>query len=378
MKRHKFICFATDHYNPLCVVRSLGQAGVKPIVIVVSKDPVLLCNSKYTAVLHRVDSYDDAYKLLVDKYGNEAQKPFLYASNDRIIDTLDSHFDEIKDKFYLFNAGVQGRLHWLMNKDNIVSLAKEVGFRIPNSEVVDHGQLPRTLNYPIITKTIMSIMGGWKNDVFICANEKELKDAYKIIKTPKLILQEFIPKKTECCYEGFAANGGKDVYIPFQINYLRASKKSYGHYMSVEPLKDDGLRNKLYELIRRTRFEGIFDVEFLLGEDNVLYFLEVNFRSTTWSYTMTKGGVNAPVLWAQAMLDGHIDQDKICPLQDKFTAMTEPDDFAESVITHKVGLSQWIKEFKGSKCRFYYDKDDPKPFFRYLLARILRKLKMKK
>lgn len=373
--QHKFILFVSDHYNPLCVARSLGQEGIKPIAIVVSKKPKLLKSTIYINTLHCVATYEEGYQLLIEKYSNESLKPFLYASNDRVIEELDSHYDELKEKFYFFNAGEQGRLHQLMNKDTIVSMAEEVGFRAPKSEVVEHGQLPKTLKYPIITKTIMSIMGGWKNDVFICENEEQLKEAYKSIKTPQLIIQEFITKKTECCFEGFAANGGQDVYIPFQIKYLRASKKSYGHYMTVEPLKDETLREKLYELMRRTRFEGIFDIEFLLGEDNELYFLEVNFRSTTWSYTMTRGGVNAPVLWAKAMLDGNVDFSEIHPDKEAFTAMVEFADFADSVKTHKVGFRQWLKEVKGCKCLFYWDRKDRKPFITVLKGMIRNRLR---
>ena len=377
IKKHEFILFVSDHYNPLCVARGLGYASIKPIVIVVTKNLRLLNNCKYVDILHRVDTYEDAYKLLMDKYGGKDPKPFLYASNDKVIEVLDSHYDEIKNQFYLFNAGEQGRLHQLMNKDYIVSLAKEVGFNIPKSEVVNHGELPKTLKYPIITKTIMSIVGGWKNDVFICHHEEELKEAYKSITAPQLILQEFIVKKTECCYEGFAVNGGKDVYIPFQIKYLRFSEKSYGHYMTVEPIRDEVLREKLYELIRRTHFEGIFDVEFLLGQDDQLYFLEVNFRSTTWTHTMTCGGINAPVLWAKSMLAGHINYESLHPQEETFTAMTEIDDYFDNVKTHKIGFWNWWKDVKGCKCLFYYDRNDKKPLVNILKGMVLSKLKLK-
>lgn len=366
---HKVILLVVDHYNPLGIVRSFGEAGIFPIVILVSKKTVLLNHCRYVGIIHRVDSHPEGYRLLMEKYGNEIVKPLLLIGDDRGVEELDSHFDELKEKFIFFNAGEQGRLHQLMNKDTIVSMAEEVGFNIPKSEVVNHGELPNTLRYPIITKTIMSIMGGWKDDVFICENEQELKEAYQRIKTPKLILQEFITKKTECCFEGFAVNGGKEVYIPFKLKYLRATKKSYGNYMTVEPLVDEALREKLYKLIRKTRFEGIFDVEFLQGADDQLYFLEVNFRTTTWTMTMTRGGVNAPLLWAKSMLKGHIDESEIHPRQDVFTAMNEPTDFRENVLTRKESFFKWFKEFKTCDCTYYWNKKDWKPFFHYLIKK---------
>ena len=148
----------------------------------------------------------------MSEYGNEEYKPFVYCSDDTTESFLDQHYDELKDKFYFYNAGEQGRVTWLQNKDNITTLAAEVGLDNPKKEVVDTGVLPKTLKYPIITKVLASTMGAWKGDVYVCNNEKELNEAYKKIKSPKLILQEFVHKKGEFCMEGFAINDGKDFY----------------------------------------------------------------------------------------------------------------------------------------------------------------------
>ena len=47
--KHKFIVFGGDHYNPLGIVRSLGEAGVKPIVILVSEHPVMCSISSFVS-----------------------------------------------------------------------------------------------------------------------------------------------------------------------------------------------------------------------------------------------------------------------------------------------------------------------------------------
>lgn len=213
IREHKFILLVVDHYNPLGVARSLGQKGINPIVIVVSKHPVLLNHCRYVNVLHRVDTFEEGCQLLLNTYGNEDKKPFVITGDDKTVAVLDEHYDELKDHFYVYNAGEKGRMHELMNKDVITSLAVDAGFRIPKKEVVNHGELPKTLKYPIITKTIMSILGGWKDDVFICNSEEELKEAYLKIKTPKLMLQEYIHKKTEWCFEGISTGGGARMYI---------------------------------------------------------------------------------------------------------------------------------------------------------------------
>ena len=75
------------------------------------------------------------------------------------------------------------------------------------------------------------------------------------------------------------------------------------------------------------------------------------------------------MLWAESMLRGSIDKDGIKPKKELFTAMNEPSDFKENVITHKVGLLRWIKEFKKCQCTYYWNKDDKKPFFHYIIKR---------
>ena len=44
----KYIVFVSkDHYNPLGIVRTLGEANIKPIVVVVKSKPQLVTKSKY-------------------------------------------------------------------------------------------------------------------------------------------------------------------------------------------------------------------------------------------------------------------------------------------------------------------------------------------
>jgi len=110
-------------------------------------------------------------------------------------------------------------------------------------------------------------MGAWKGVVFICQNEEELKDAYTKIKSPKLCLQEYIYKKGEFCMEGFSINDGQEVFIPFICKYIRCYDNSYGHYMEFTPFKDEVLKAKILDLFKRTKYNGIFEIEFMQGPE---------------------------------------------------------------------------------------------------------------
>ena len=79
-----------------------------------------------------------------------------------------------------------------MNKRAISELGEECGLNIPKSEELRHGEIPKTLRYPIITKSIKSIEGKWKDDVYICNSEYELLEAYKAINSNVILAEEFI------------------------------------------------------------------------------------------------------------------------------------------------------------------------------------------
>lgn len=78
-------------------------------------------------------------------------------------------------------------------------------------------------------------------------------------------------------------------------SYYRLRPDSYGGYEFLFPFKDEILAEKISKLLKVTHFSGIFDIEFLIGEDDELYFMEINFRNSGCSYACTDGGFNLPL-----------------------------------------------------------------------------------
>lgn len=372
LKKHKFITFSEDHYNPLGVLRSLGEMGLQPIAILIAEKPCLINHCKYIHKLHVVRNREEGLKILLSMYGNEEFKPFLFCSDDITTSFLDAHYDELIDKFYFYNAGEKGRITWLQNKDNITNLGAASGLSNPNKEIVNTGILPKTLKYPIITKVLASTMGAWKGDVYVCNDENELKIAYSNIKSPKLILQEYIHKKGEFCMEGFAINEGQDIFIPYEAVYLRYYDDSYGHYMKIIPFENLGLKKQIQELFIKTKYNGIFEIEFMKGPHNENYFLEVNFRASTWNYAITVGGGNLPYYWALSTLLGRIPYEDIKMDMNGFTAMVEPDDLINNVLkSHQIKIMTWFNQLHECKCLYYFNKKDPLPAYYYWGKRII-------
>lgn len=379
LRKHKFVIFGSDHYNTLGAVRSLGEVGIRPDVILhphYSDVPHLTNNSRYVGKVYIVNSVDEGYACLLSNYGDEPLKPFVYSCDDWVGSFLDIHSDEIMDKFYFFHGSKPGIVSSYMDKDAISKLGEECGFNIPKAERLKLGELPKHLRYPVITKSMMSIKGGWKKDVHICQSEEELLEAYKTIKSQDILVEEFIEKETEFCYDSFAINNGKDVVMPFRATYLRAKKGSYGNYILYTKTKESDIVEGVKKMISKVGFTGIFEAEFLLAKDGTVYFLEINFRNSTWSYPMTFGGVNMLYYWAKGTLSKQLDTDFHYKF-DKFKGLVEPMDFKEFVLTGQISVFKWIYQLLTADCLFYYNSKDKKPVwahFKHLVKKAVKKI----
>ena len=360
---HEYIIFAMDHYNPLGLARSLGEEGIQSIVIAEKSKTDISSYSKYVKEYIRVETADDGYRILMDGFANKyPEKPFLYTCDDRTIEFLDRRYDEWKDYFIGFNAGKKDQIAKYMDKFEILELAKKHGLKTLKTICVDKGAFPEGLEYPVITKSISPVVGGWKSDVHICQNEEELLAAYAKIKAPQVIIQKFIDKKNEYCIDGFCAAKGTIMFNAIESRYNYMIPGYYSPYMTVQNFGQTEIGKSLAGMMKEVGFEGIYSIEFLIDQDDTYYFSEINFRNSTWSYAATKAGMNLPILWAQTMLSGKLEGDPIVPIEEGFMAMVEPIDYGKRVPTERAEWGEWLRDFREAECPFYYSKDDIEPF----------------
>ena len=358
--KHKHICLVVDHYNPLGIVRSLGEVGILPIVILCEKKPRLVNRSKYIGELHIFDNIEEGLEFIVENYSNEVYKPFIYNGSDNVTLLLDKNYQTLKDKFFFTNGC--GGIEKFLQKYHITKLAESCGLTIPKEELLKKGVLPSTLKYPIFTKAATSASGlSWKEQARKCDNETELNEFYNTLTADEVLVQEFIDKANELCIDGISINQGEQIFMPYACHYHRFVPGNFGNYMYFFPFRDVELIGKIEEVIRRAKFSGIFCVEFMVSKDDQNYFLEVNFRNSGWSYAFTYGGFNLPFRWALSTLQNKLYLEDFTPVE-RFDAMDEISDFVISVLNAKqVGIIQWLREFHRCKCSFYYNTKDKKP-----------------
>lgn len=372
LTKHKFIVLGAEHYNPLGIVRSLGEEGIKPVVVTLNSKLKVTSSSKYCGEIYHVDSNEEGYDLIVKKFagGGIKEKPFVLASDDPTTSFFDQKYEEAKEKFIFYNAGKQGRITEIMEKQRLCDLAEKYGFSIPRTFKVKTGEVPERLEYPVLTKADDSFAGNWKAATHICQNEEELRKAFEEIKQDRVLIQKYIKKKNELCLDGYSWNGGKNVFIAIASNYKYVLPDRYSYYMDVYNFHNEKLQKALEGMFAEIGFEGIFSIEFLVDQNDELYFLEINFRNSTWSYAATKAGMNLITGWCSAMLEGDKHKPIYRDVPVDFTAMVEISDFKTRVIGRKCGLGRWIKDVKECDCTFYYQKGDKKPFRTAVLSKL--------
>ena len=91
-----FIEFGEEHYNPLGLIRSLGEENIRPVAIIKKGEFRFASKSRYISKLYLVDSIEEGYNILLKEYGNENIKPVIYTTDDQITSFLDKKYDEIK------------------------------------------------------------------------------------------------------------------------------------------------------------------------------------------------------------------------------------------------------------------------------------------
>lgn len=364
-KNHEIIVFGIDHYNPLGIIRSLGEKGINPIFICIKGRAKTASSSKYISKLYNVDDYIEGCKLLLSEFGNYSKDslPIVITSDDEQMGYMDEHYEEYKDKFIFFNAGSAGQITKYMDKYNILQIAKKHGLNILESYTVKKGEIPENLPYPIITKSIAPNIGGWKADVFICENETELKAAYEKIQAPQVLIQHFIDKKNEYCLDGISINKGKDMFIAIESTYKYLIKGYYSPYHTVANFDNKELNKTLNDILAEIGFEGIFSIEFLIDKDDTLYFSEINFRNSTWSWAATVEGMNIIYYWIEGMINGKLPDDMYNKVPEGSCAMVEPIDYQKRVVDRGYSPEKWLEDFKAARCKYYYNEKDPVPFF---------------
>ena len=357
----EYIVFSgREHYNSLGIIRTLGEAGINPIYVVVKGGPVYASHSKYVKESYYVDDVDEGIQLIIDKYTDPLVKSFILVEDDWTVAVMDKYYDKLKDYFFFFNAG--GKLRQFFNKDEVNKLVAKYGINVPKTWKVSVGEIPEDIEYPIMTKAVNSIGEEWKDIVFICHNDEELISAYSKMKSKQVLVQQYVEKVDEASFDAFSVNKGNDVFIVMEAYQMYNIPDKYSPYWKIQNYKNEEIGEKIKKIIAEIGFEGIFEFEFMLDKNGKYWFLEINLRNTALGYATTVAGMPQVTMWCDSMENGAIDHSKRVEIPAGMKAMAECFDYDVRVKGGVISKEEWLKEFMTTECKMYMGRDDYEPF----------------
>lgn len=367
---NQVIVIGTDHHNTLGIIRSLGEEGKLPIVMLPNLKLAFITKSKYINKVIWFDKPNDVIDILLRDYVNETNKAIIICAEDVSISVIDSHYDLLKNLFLLPNAKKQGRINYFLNKDNMHELAMKVGLTVPKSWYLKSGDvLPTDIEFPCISKPCSSIVGG-KNEICVNRNIRELE--VNIASNKDFLVQAFIEKDYELNIVALAYNHGNDFIIPGVIRKIReypvnsgsssfSVLDDYKNYPEIE-------LEKIKAFVGEIGYEGLFSVEFVV-KDGIAYFLEINMRNDGNGYVHTSMGINLHYLWCKYLVGEPIVHP--CNLNTPCYFMADTRDWVH-VMKGRVSMKRWLEDKKKTSCYLLYNGKDQKPFFAFIRNKIFK------
>lgn len=361
-RKNCVIVYGSSHHNTLGVVRSLGEAGVRPYLILKGqKDICNVSRSKYVVKSWMFPTYEKCIQCLTDYFGGLSAKSIIISTTDSATLSLDDNYDCLRESFILPLPEKRGMISYYMDKSKISEFANNCGMKTPQSWVVGNKIVPDDVVYPCLAKPLSSLTGH-KSDIKVCNKRCDLISLVADeTHCKEYIVQEYIKKEKEISILGCVLNNRCEIVYSGCIDKLREGGMGSSSFaVMIENTFFKSEIDKLTRLLLKTGYTGLFSAEYLL-KDGVYYFLEVNFRNDGNGYVPTKSGLNLPYIWYCSCLDKSY---SIGGLQGSYPCyfMEEISDFF-NIIRKKITIKEWIRSVRRADCFLTYNKRDKWPFY---------------
>ena len=361
---HQVIIVGDSFNNTLGLIRSLGEAKVDIVLLLVGDDRLFVSRSRYLkgGKVFQVASFKECLPIINRLYDSSKQQ-YIICSNDKAALFIDTNEEEL---FKHLITPMRGKhLGNMMDKDVQCELAEQCGILVPQSFIYDRGnEFSHSCSYPVLLKPINSNLGE-KSDIHVCHSYGEvLQCLSQETNCTKYIVQEYIEKEYEINLIGVSTDKG--ICIPGGIKKLRHyptiySPCSYGIYISCSELGIDIA--PIERFMKEVGYRGPFSVEFLHCKGKN-YFMEVNFRHDGLAYTATAAGAN--------LLDIYVNEGRsVCKIQDTYM-MDLSIDYCH-VKDGTITFFDWLKDFLHTGCQLNFNWRDPMPTLCYYWNKVSSK-----
>lgn len=368
------IIIGASHHNTLSMVRSFGEEGQKVILYIYGIQDSYIAKSIYVESVMYFEKASDAIDCFAYQIQFFPKKPLVIACSDEVSSIMDMRYQQFISQCNFFNAGRSGRITEFMDKQKQLNLAKECGFSAPSS--ID--SLPNDIDvevvkYPCFVKPKASIYGG--KNIAVCQSKEELLTALNNYHPEyNVLVQDYIQKEYEIVVLGLSV--GDKVVIPGFIQKHR-EERGGTTFSTVRPVSElsPHVVAACKKLIAEIGYNGLWGIE-CIKQGSDYFFLELNMRNDATTYALKVAGVNLPDLYRH-LVESTDYTLSINPVR-KIQAIVEFNDF-NFVLKGKIGLFQWIREYRGAECKYFHANDDLLPYklkkseyFKFLRKRILQ------
>lgn len=363
------VVFGPSTYHTLGVVRSCGECGLPVVLLLTTEEQsVRICRSRYVVESKNIEcnsaSIIEEIAGIKNRY-SQVNIGIIPTGDAEalILDGIDGH---IAADVSVPGAG--GNMEYLMDKYNMVLLAKACGLMVPESRVFDlrHNEWEKPQSFPVILKPRASVLGR-KADIAVCYDIQEYDSACQRFRNNAcydVLQQEFV---SGCEIEEIAVPGVcvnlEDSLVAGVVHKRRIAGNGSTCFADFCPDFDDLPLAPIRNFISRSRYQGIFDMEFLKVEGHY-YFIECNYRNGAYGYAVSRAGINLPVLWTTKLRKGVGDTRSV-------TFMEERSDILH-MLKGELSLLRWLKDVLSCHVFLTYQFRDVKPVLRvpYFIKKI--------
>ncbi len=358
---NKVIVWGADNFNTLGLMRELGAANLD-LLFLINGRAKFAAKSKYCKQYIETDSLESGYNYLLKNFFEEKYKPIIITPSDQIITFIDRHKEEF-EKFFIIPGTVEkGNIEKYIDKNNMTTLAKEIGILCPQSLKAKKGLDTEGITYPCLIKPSHEKPGHYNEFKYkICKNEKELKRVLRYVREDsEFILQQYIPKELDLLVYGARMWDDNTVIAGAFIRDRLSDSGSSSHGYFTKNIPQCADVSAISDFLTKINYHGLFSVEYGLYEGKA-YFFEVNLRNDGTSHYFYQAGANIPLayVYSSAQLDYSRIPIKLTTEKEWF--IDEVFD-VENVILGKLKRKKWKLDMAEATIFKYYDGEDIVPY----------------
>lgn len=381
-QQNEFVIIGPNHINTLGLIRSLGENGVKPYVIIFDSSNNFVSSSRYIKKSWIVnpcaaDVLNAFHEISLDHTND---KPFIVPSSDMAVKILDVNYNLLRDNFFLPNCNYkQGEILKRMDKYIMCETAAKADLNVPKGILVNINRqsycfrikeelTQNQIQFPIIIKALSELD---KNSISICRTEHELKAYMKNLneQDSPFFIQEYIIIEEEFGISGYSYHDGNSIFvnIPGIIHKIRRSKIALGSttYAKITPYDIDYPIDGFINYLNAIKYTGIFDIEMIRDNKGRFYFIEINYRNGAYGYAYLKAGDNLPLGYACLVKNGGVYENK--RIKEKYLINDISD--LQNVKDRSISFFKYLKDYLSSNVHLLFNLKDIKPFIYKLIMR---------